>query len=153
MKVRGITVDDVENLIDLARLMHSESPAYRHIPFSDVAMRTWFFAAIERPNDVFCHVAETDDGILMGSMLAVAAPFIFSEKRLGMDLGLFVFEQFRGTFAAFRLERQFSKWIKAVGCVRIATGVSVGINNPEATDFYQRLGYQPLGVSLFKEIA
>lgn len=151
MRVRLIRQEDIEPMIDLARDMHKESPVYRDIPFSDAAMRGWFTASVEKSGEYFCAVIE-DAGAIVGAMLALAAPVLFSEVKAAYEMGLYVYPKYRGTGAAWRLYAYFEKWAKTENCGFGLIGVSAGVNDDVGVRFYKRLGYDPAGVSMRKEL-
>lgn len=151
MLVRNINTEDVEPLIELGRHMHAQSPVFRPYPFHPHVLRSWFFAAIEKPDTFFCAVA-TEDKEIAGAILACASPMIFSETRMSAELGFFVYEKYRGSRAAFALVNSFQEWSKKQNCVTMDTGVFAGIDNDKAIRFYERMGYEKLGMMMRKEL-
>lgn len=142
---------DVEIVVDMAKRMHAESPVYRDYPFSEVIMRSWVVAAIEKPNSCFCAVA-WKNGEIIGAFLGLAGHMLFSECRRADELGFYVYEQFRGGRAALLLVKAFEEWAKRVGCVLVMTGVSAGITDERAISFYERLQYKKHGATFRREI-
>lgn len=151
MNVRDITPADVEALIPMARLMHDESPVFRPYPFHEHVMRGWFYGAIEKPNIFFCALTEKD-GVITGGMLACAMPMLFSETRMAAELGLYVYEKYRGSRAGLLLVRHYEAWAKSQNCLTSDTGVLAGINNEVAISFYERMGYEVIGTMMRKEL-
>lgn len=142
---------DVEIVVDMAKRMHADSPVYRDYPFSEVILRSWVVAAIEKPNSCFCAVA-WKNGEIIGALLGAAAYMLFSECRMANELGFYVYEQFRGGRAALLLVKAFEEWAKRVDCVLVMVGVSAGITDERAISFYERLDYKKHGATFRREI-
>lgn len=151
MRVRLIERGDIEEMIDLVRDMVAESPAYVGVPFSDAAVRGWFVAAVEAPKEYFCAVAE-EAGKLIGFMIALAAPMIFSTDKAAYEMGLYVIPRYRGTRAAWKLYTNFESWARSVSCRFSISGVSTGVDTAIRSRFYERLGYSHAGPSFRKEL-
>lgn len=149
--VEELREEQVELGVAMARQMHEASPFYRNFPFSEAVFRGWLMASIKEPNRIFCRFVWRGEEIC-GGMLGAAANMLFSETKMAMELALYVQPQFRGGRTGILLVKAFEKWAKEQNCGLMTVGVSAGITDNRAIEFYKRLGFEQHGVSLRREI-
>lgn len=143
---RQATEADIPYLIMLAYVMHAES-SFSSVPFDAEALALSIIQLLD--DRQFVMLAETD-GQIVGVMLGVAVPFVFSHAMMAQDVALFVHPEARGRLISVKLVKEFEKWAKERDCVQVRPAVSSGCE--AACRLYGLLGYKPVGVSFVKEV-
>lgn len=151
MDVRRITEADIEDVVELAREMHAAG-SFSRFDFDPSTIRGVVRMALGDPKLVFCAIARRH-GAPVGAFLGHKTRFFFGSTPLAQELGNYVTPSARGTSAAVRMCRMFEAWAKEMGVGVVQVGVTVGINDEQATRFYEKLGYDHIGVALRKELA
>jgi GNAT superfamily N-acetyltransferase len=150
IEVRPLMAGEEWAVLDLARAMHGESPAYAPYPFEAKELSKWI-ALCRDADDWLCIIAWEDDRPI-GFMAVGAVAMLFSASQTVDDLALYVVPDRRGTTAALRLLRMMEPWAKAMGAKAIRMGVTTGINQAQTVKFLERLGYVQTGVLLTKQL-
>jgi GNAT superfamily N-acetyltransferase len=151
VNVREIGLGDKQTVVNLARLMHAEAPAYRAIPFEPEKVAAWATLCAAEP-DWICLLAENDRKEPVGFAAAGCVPLSFSDQRTVDDLGLYVLPEYRGSSAAARLVDYLTAWSKAKGAIALRFGLTTGINDRQATAFLQRMGFTAAGVIMVRDL-
>lgn len=144
MKIRPAKHTDLEAIEALGRRMHAESPRFSSLTYLDRKVWVMLENAL---NDAryFLHVAEHDDGTLLGGFLGFAAPHWCSDDLVACDLALFVDPCRRGGMAAARLVKEFIAWAKQCEAKQINLGISTGVHVEETAQLYRTIGLKQYG--------
>lgn len=147
-RVRKATSEDIEQLVEIGRLMHAEAPNYRDFAYVPEKVR----AALERSivdGPAFVHV--DDDGKIDGGFAGVVSERWFSSEKMVNDIALFVTADRRGGLVAYLLMRAFLAWCEMNGCDprQVQVGITTGVLEDETARLYERLGFRRCG-SLFR---
>lgn len=151
MQIRPIRDEDVEQGVALIKRMLDEGSAHKRIPFDAPAIRGWLCAAVEKPDEFFCVVAE-HEGEIVGGMLGARTNYCFSFTQKAGELGLYVAPEHRGGMLGAKLIKSFEAWAKKHGCATVQVGVTIGINNDLAVKLYEKLGFTVEGPMMSKEV-
>lgn len=153
MQIRHGMPNDLPRLVDIGEAMHGESAHYSAIPFDDkTAARTVASFLDPESQSRTAFVVTDDQDAPVGGVLTFLVPFYFSLGTYVSELALYLLPEARGGTTALRLIRHMERWGKHRGALQARVGVTAGINNPHATGIYSRLGYQPQGPILVKNL-
>lgn len=147
MGIRQATLDDLPALINLGELMHAESPRFSSITFSPVRLGHTLARLVQSPMG-FVWVTETDEGEVVGAMVATAFQHWASDDLMTTDLALFLASDHRGGTAAARLARKYHQWGRDLGAKLIQQGVTTGVHTDQTVQLLERLGMKRCGVIL-----
>jgi len=150
MLVRPVEPADIETCVELGRLLHSESPHYCHLEYSEAKVSSLVEACITQPN--FCGFVAEHDGEIVGMMAGVISQHFFSSFSFATDLTVFVKPESRGSTAAIRLITAFCIWAEAMKCNEIRCGVSTGIREEASDRMYKKFGFVERGTMYVKHI-
>lgn len=145
--IRQMIPFDIPCVVALCMRMHSESETYRRMEFSAVRCEGIARLAI---SDGFAMVAMEGSEII-GFMCGCAVMPAFSKDLQACDHALYIVPEHRGSFAAVRLVSAYIQWAKERGCKLTTVGVTAGIDNGKAIEFYKHLGFRESGVQLVME--
>lgn len=97
-------------------------------------------------NKYFCQMAIDDNDKVVGCMVGYVTQLVFSNKSIGVEEGLFVYEGTpdRAAIAAEML-RRFVRFCKDAGVADVRTGVISNIDNYAADVFYRRNKFRRIG--------
>lgn len=98
----------------------------------------------------FVNVAVCGDNVI-GFFVGSIAHYGFHDSRFAYDRLLFVSPTVRGSVAARMLIRAFEKWATGMGASRILLGITTGVHTERTEKFYNKLGYDTVGVLTMKE--
>lgn len=138
--IRAATLQDLPRLVDLGRVMHSES-RFADIELVPAKLESTLRHAIFM-GGVF--VAERD-GVIIGGFAGVIVEYFFSTERMACDLAIFVEPTKRGGFTAAALISAFKIWARRQGAKRIELGVSTGVHTEKTGALFERLGLKRQG--------
>jgi GNAT superfamily N-acetyltransferase len=144
--IRDATLQDLSALLDIGEAMADESPRFSRMRFSRDRLAETLKKLITEDWG-FARVIDGPAGIT-GVMLAVIAPHWFSSDLQASDLALYVAPEARGTMAAARLIRDYTRWAWKHGAVLVQAGVTTGVHTEDTARLYERLGYRRCGVFL-----
>lgn len=142
--IRTATFDDVPDLVELGRAMHAESPRYREMTFDADRLAETLHGVIAAGG--FARVVQTEDGSLVGGLVAVLVPHWASDDLTSCDLALFMAPEARGSIAPARLLNQYAQWARDRGARQIMLGVMTGVSVPQTVALCERLGWRQAGV-------
>lgn len=153
MGVRVATIEDIPVIVEMAKKMHEQSD-YASVPFVS-EMYSGFLHIIFENEDYRCFVYEKDKKI-MGAIIGLVAPYMFSPEIFAVDAGFFVLPECRGGVTALRLESAYSEWAvwkaELVGqeSIKIRLGSSTG--DKRAGAFFEKIGYGLVGGNYCKDV-
>ena len=141
---RDATHDDLDALVEMARLMAAESPRFSRLVFSAEKLRTTLAGVIDSPTG-FLVVAEEEDR-LVGGLAAICAPHWMSDDLVASDLGVFVRPDARGCAARVRaLVQRYVAWADQQGAVLVQLGISTGVSPDRTKSLYELAGMRFAG--------
>lgn len=139
MKIERLTSERWGEFAELCKAMHSES-AFASWPISLDRIRDY----IARPT-VFCVVALSDAGKMIGLCVAAIGSFFFSPRQV-VDLGLlYVSPANRGGRAAKRLVQALELWAVSQGIPDVQLSQRTGLDMDRTARFFEGCGYRLTG--------
>ncbi len=147
--IRSATKRDIPALVEMGRMMHGESPTFRHIPLNLAKVTRQFAHAVKA--DTHCVIVAADDepyGVLLG----YSQDYWFSDAMMANDLILYVKPERRGGRDGVRLIRAFEKWAKDKGITDVNVGISSGLKTKSFLRLMDRLGYRVFAINTQKTI-
>ena len=143
MSVRFIEAQDKLAIIDLARVMHSESPAYREFPYQSAKVGQLFDLCLKH-EDWCCLIAEKNGGAI-GFMAFGLVEMLFCDLKTVDDLALYILPEHRGGVDGARMVRMAVQWAIACQASEVRLGVTTEIDNSRVAQFLGRLGFSHTG--------
>lgn len=126
-KPRPATHADMAAMVELARLMHEESPRFQRYAFLGYRLRTTLEAVLNMgPRG--CLLVVEHEGAIVGAFAGFAVEHFACDVLQACDLGLFIAPAHRGGTTAARLVRGYLEWAKTINAeptISINTGVAV----------------------------
>lgn len=150
--VTCVSPDD-EQLLAAVRLgaaMWSESAVYGHMDQSVAKMIEFAYHSRTDGNSFFnvaLHRGEAI-GFLIGSLAAHG----FHDDTFAYDRMVYVTPTRRGGAAARMLVTAFEQWAISKGAARVLLGITTGTRTDATEAFYNKLGYNTVGVLTMKEL-
>ena len=146
--IRVATVADMPRLLELGRLLLSESSLSRFT--FDFAKASDSLANIITGGGVV-FVAERD-GEIIGGFAGGITELWYSKDKVGFDYSLFVQPGRRNGLTAVKLVTAFETWATELGAVELHLGITTGVNINGTTRLYESLGYQHIGPMFTKKV-
>ena len=142
--IRKANLADVQRLVELGRIMASESPRFRQFTFCESQLTESLAAFVQDP-EYFAAVADVD-GEIVGVLIAVARRAWFSSDITATDIVFFVHPAHRGKTHAPRLVKWYMDWADRIGAVCPTLGISSMVGTQKTVEFLSRMGMTPCGV-------
>lgn len=151
-KVTCVIPDDQQLLaaVRLGEVMWAESSVYGHMA-REVGKMIEFAYNARASRHSFFRVAVREDQVV-GFFIGEVAPYGFHDSVFAYDRLLFVTPDRRGGVAARMLIDAFERWAKDKGAERILLGITTGTRTDATEKFYNKLGYDTVGVLTMKEM-
>lgn len=152
VNIRMAAPGDEDRLLELASLMHKESPRYRGLPFSHT--RTRGLIEYLMTSDDACIIVAEDGGVIFGMFGAVAVSHFFCDERYAIDMAFYITPDRRGAIVAAKMVAAYEVWATNHGIRpgEVMLGVSSGIDPDRTVKLYERLGYRISSTTLIKDI-
>ena len=147
MSLRPIKTEDAGLIIQMLLALHVESSHYNKVQPDPSYVRTTLTAMIEQP----CFIGHIDVD-LRGFMFGIANRTWFDSELNAYELLLYILPEYRGSFLAPRLIKQFEIDASRLGCVHVRAGTSTLVNTENTLRLYERLGYTREGLTVSKRI-
>jgi hypothetical protein len=147
-RVRAATAADMEQLVEMSRLLHAEG-SYRDIAIHEPKLRA-FLAHAMTDAEHACFVYQDRSGRLTGFMAGYVAAHFFSLEKSAYDLFVFVRPERRGSLIAYRLWSAFKAFAEQAGARTLCFGTIAGIAPARTRKFFTGLGMTEVG-SLYLE--
>lgn len=152
MQVTHITENDIEDICNMAELMHEENAS--HLPFErDIVARKARFV-LDNPRDICCLIAHNEAGVATGFLVGNINYYFFNSYVFAQQELVHVKREFRGSSAFARLITKYEEWLKERGAIQAIIGVVR--NTPEEykpiAETFSKLDYHPAGYYFKKEI-
>jgi GNAT superfamily N-acetyltransferase len=144
--IRPAVIGDMPRLLELARVMHEEAPAYRGWAFDEPKVERLLRSLMQTG----C-VLVAENEVIVGGVVGMCTEHWFSTDKVASELALFVEPSHRHGTIAIRLVRGFLEWARLQGAKRVGMGVTTGVH-PEATGLlYQACGLSAGGFVYMKD--
>jgi GNAT superfamily N-acetyltransferase len=146
------TIEEAERMIELGRLMHSESPAYKNMEFDEARMRAYARMAIDNPQDWGVFYVEDDEETVAMIAVFVSPKWFSGSYREANDMVFYARQDRRGGLAAARCLKAVEDWASKNNVDAVTITVSAGINDNAAVRLCQGVGFSQAGVIMSKEL-
>ena len=140
MIIKKATIDDMKDIIAMARAFHQESAARKYTLTN------------ERIKELTALIISTGMGILavkegepIGMMGAMLQKNVFFDELMAGDYLIYVKPEHRGTEAAQLMVDYYIHWAKSYGAKCIGIDIESGINDERALNFYNKMGFITTG--------
>ncbi|HWK72181.1 MAG TPA: GNAT family N-acetyltransferase [Burkholderiaceae bacterium] len=143
MAIRKATLEDVEPMVDLGRVMHQESPRFSQLSFDVPKVRGTIASMVD--DERYFLVVDERAGELVAGFAGFVMPHWFSADLVAQDMALFVRPDKRGSLAAARMVQMFVDWAKWRGAKQIVLGISTGVHVEQTARLYQSIGLHEFG--------
>lgn len=143
-----MTIEDLPAIVEMGREMHQESKTYQGLEFSDCRVKEVVKSLLS--GDYFTVVAEIN-GRVVGMMAGLVTCPNCSYDLMAVDVNMYLRPEARGTTAGARMVQAYVEWAQAKGAKQITVGVTAGIDNDKAIEFYEALGFHQDGARLSME--
>jgi GNAT superfamily N-acetyltransferase len=139
MEVRSVRDEDVDQCVELGKLMWAESPVFSSHELDTDKFKS--LAGMCLHDDAFMGFVAIHDDRVVGFWAGSIQSFWYSDDRIIRDFVFYVDLNFRGTSAAYRLIRAVEMWAKSSGVSEIGIGLSSLVDIEKTTCFFDRMGY------------
>jgi GNAT superfamily N-acetyltransferase len=123
--------------------MHRES-SYSFLPYSRSKVHALILAYLKERSSRCLLVAESG-GAIVGMIAGVLIEYYFCDETLVADEALFVSRSHRGGAVAIRLIRAMEQWAFEKGARELCLSISTNVCPQMTGQFYERLGFTPMG--------
>jgi GNAT superfamily N-acetyltransferase len=149
MTIREYTLDDLDEMINLGKLMHEEG-AYKFLPYVPSKLKN-LGQSIRRDGRGNMWVGLHDNKIV-GMYIAFVTEYFFCHEKLAHDLLLYVHPDYRKKCPtmAFRLIKKAEQWAKEQNAKEFCPASSVGLSMGRVEKLYNFMKYETMG-NLFKK--
>ena len=139
---------DWDQVIEIARTFHAESPVHSPYPFDDARVFLLLDTALGNPD--WLPAVCVDGGEIIGILLLFHMPMFFGPATEVGDLAFFVVPGRRGGRAAKQLLGFGETWAWARNTAVIRLGITTGIRDAAVARFLAKSGYSKSGELLEK---
>lgn len=140
---------DAAEVTEVCKMFHAES-YQKFANFNFDQMHEWIEERIDNDDsDIF---TAWDGDLLVGCLVGMVYYYPYSNTLVAADYIWYVIPKYRGGMIGVRLMKMFEEWAKGVGAVSITTGSTSGIKSERGAKLLQRLGYNPIGMVMEKEL-
>jgi len=141
---------DFEQIVDMARDMHAESPRFSRVPFE--AEKVYALTRRLTEEDTGLVLVAEDEGVLVGMYAGFLAPYFFSYENYASDVALYVSPGQRGGPLAAQLIQAFVAWATEKGVRELAPGASTEVSTEAVRALYESQGFRVGGYLFLKDI-
>lgn len=139
-----------QQVLDGAHEMHKSS-MFSDYAFDDSKLIAQIEYAGQFPNTLRFRLA-VKNGTAYGAFYGNISRMFFCDELMAKDVGWWVRQDWRGSWAAICLLSDFEAWAKEKGCKKVMLGQSSGINIEVTTRLYENCGYRVIGANTVKDI-
>lgn len=141
MSVENLTLENLEETLDIAEMAYKESIWGSH-PFSREYLKNNLIRIIENGNCFTCLCRK--NGKIVGFLLAKLGRFLFGDALLGMECGMYVLPEHRTGIVAHLMCKLFFEWCKANKAEPFME-IYFGEDNEKTYDFLKMQGMVECG--------
>ena len=139
-----------QQVLDGAHEMHANS-MFRDYAFDDSKLIQQIEAVGTYPDTLRFRLA-VKNGTAYGAFYGSISRMFFCDELMARDVGWWVRQDWRGSWAAICLLADFEQWAKERGCKKVMLGQSSGMNIEVTTRLYENCGYRLIGSNTVKSI-
>lgn len=140
MIIKKATIDDMKDIIAMARAFHQESVA-RKYTLTDARIKELTALIISTGLGILA----VKEGEPIGMMGAMLQKNVFFDELMAGDYLIYVKPEHRGTEAAQLMVDYYIHWAKSYGAKSIGIDIESGINDERALNFYNKMGFITTG--------
>lgn len=148
--IRVATEEDIPRIVELGRMLHSESDEYRDINYDTDKVTETMRGLLNSSGVIFLYER---GGEVLGGIAGGMSEFWFSRERIAGDFSMFVHPEARNGLIAVKLMLAFHNWARLMGAKRVQMGITTGINEEGTARLYQSLGMRHAGRLFNKDFA
>lgn len=149
VEIRRIVEADRAALLEFMRAMHSESPRFANIMFSEAKAAHLVGFLLSDPRAAAFIAVK--DGEPLGMVGGLKVEYTFSTAKHVVDFGLYVAPEHRGGLTAVKLLKAFENWgWEDPEVHEFLMGISTGLWAERTGRLYAMLGYTPQGYTYRK---
>jgi len=151
MKIRNAEHSDINSIVSLGIDCWSET---RYSDFNlDIEKVSLFIATMIEYEDGIVLVAEDDNGVIVGGILAEIFTHFFGHTKAALDLTIFIDKEHRGSSAFYKLIKRYKNVAKDMGVEDIMVGISSNIKVEQTSKMFGKLGFKQIGALFNLEYA
>lgn len=143
MTIQFLDQADLDHVVTLGRRNAEE--CFPHLVFSEARVRGLLNNCLTR-DTLDCIVAK-HNGEVVGYLVLTFTPHAYAEGLQASIAVLYVRPESRGTSAAVRMIRLFTKFALDAGCVEIHAATNSGKYIDQSKRLYERMGYTYRGTT------
>jgi RimJ/RimL family protein N-acetyltransferase len=134
----------MDQLVEMGRALHAESPVYRDEPFEPAVLREWIWQRMNASlmvddSAVFVHES---GGRITGVLVGIICASIFNRRKSAIEVTFCIPPEHRGGRTFHRLVTAYKAWAKRQGASKASLGVSTGIHAEGTVRAYSRAGFR-----------
>ena len=149
MIVRPATLDDLPDLLEIARQFIQEAPNYSSRELDEQALTENLSQVIQGAGTVFVAVQDHE---IAGGIVCLTTKDWFNNQIIAFEQVFYVKPEYRGTRAALLLIDVFLNWSRQMGAGRVQCGTTTGINTESCVRLYKHFGFNEYGILLDMEL-
>lgn len=149
MIVRPATLDDLPDLLEIARQFIQEAPNYSSRELDEQALTENLSQVIQGAGTVFVAVQDHE---ITGGIVCLTTKDWFNNQVIAFEQVFYVKPAYRSTRAALYLIDTFITWAKHMNAGRIQCGTTTGINTQGCIRLYNHFGFKEHGTLLDMEL-
>lgn len=149
MIVRPATLDDLPDLLEIARQFIQEAPNYSSRELDEQALTENLSQVIQGAGTVFVAVQDHE---IAGGIVCLTTKDWFNNQVIAFEQVFYVKPAYRSTRAALYLIDTFITWAKHMNAGRIQCGTTTGINTQGCIRLYNHFGLKEHGTLLDMEL-
>lgn len=141
MIIRNATLLDITSIVEMAKLMHSQS-RFKRFNYDKEKMKELVTNLINNESGILIVM---EDVSLVGGIMGIVAEQYFGRDKAATDLGLFVQPDSRNAKIAIKLITEYIKQAKDKGAIDVCIGNSTGRELELVGKLYESLGFKMMG--------
>ena len=142
MDIRHATLNDVPEMLELARVLHGMA-RFEELPFDEDKTRAGIEKFIIGDKKTYVSLVSIEDDKVVGVLIAYCMEPLFSTKKVAIEVLLYMVPEYRSSHRGDQLIQAYEYWAKLVGASRAIGGFMYGMDE-RLEAFWRRRGYQDL---------
>jgi GNAT superfamily N-acetyltransferase len=143
MSVRKATYGDLDTILGMGEMMHSESD-YATLNFEPAVFRRFLENLIPSPEGI-AFVYENEANQVVGFMLAMIGSPYFTSDKVANEILLYVDPASRGGRGGYRLIKAYREEAIRLGAKHISLCNSTNIDSNRVSALYTHMGFRHVG--------
>lgn len=151
MNIRNGTIEDIEQIIDLGKVMYEESLHYGKLNFDEDKVRQLLEWAIEAYEGIL--IVADDNGKIAGGFLGCIGPLWFSTDPVAHDMAIFLHPDYRHGGLGVKILKEAIVIAKQKGVFAFLVSNATGYESERVEKLFEFVGMKRLGgvYSMFVE--